>query len=129
VVRLVKDKLQDDFIAWAYRKWKATQEQVMEGTPLETIPFLNKAQVQELKALNIHTLEHLVNLPDTVKQRFMGAETLQKQAKAYAAQAKDTSHAVHLQKELDQRDALIGHLQKQMAELNMRFEMMQKERS
>jgi signal transduction protein with GAF and PtsI domain len=113
---------QDEFVAWAYKKWKATQEQVTDGTPLETVPFLNKAQIMELKALGIHSLENLTNLPDTAKQRFMGSVELSKKAKAYMNSAKDTALVTKLQSELDKRDRDMAAMKKQMEEVNARFE-------
>jgi hypothetical protein len=112
----------DEFVAWAYKKWKATQEQVVDGTPLEIIPFLNKAQVQELKALGVHSLETLAELPDTAKQRFMGSIELSKKAKAYLASAKDTALATKLQAEVSKKDKELEYMRKQIAETNARFE-------
>jgi capsule polysaccharide export protein KpsE/RkpR len=117
---------QDEFVAWAYKKWKATQEQVVDGTPLETVPFLNKAQIMELKALNVHSLESLANLPDTAKQRFMGSVELSKKAKAYLNSATDTALVTKLQSELDKRDRDMEAMKKQMAEANARFEALSK---
>jgi hypothetical protein len=117
---------QDEFVAWAFKKWLSTQEQVVDGTPLETVPFLNKAQVMELRALNIHTLESLATLPDTAKQRFMGSIELSKKAKAYLDSAKDTALVTKLQSELDKRDRDMDAMKKQMAEANARFEALSK---
>lgn len=127
VIRRAEDKArEDDFIAWAYRKWKTTQEQPVSGTPLDTVPFLNKAQVAELRAINVATLEQLAELPDTAKQRMMGSVALQKKAKAYMESAKDTALVTRLQGELEQRDTEISMLKKQMAEMSARFEEMAK---
>lgn len=127
VIRRADEKArEDDFVAWAYRKWKATQEQPVDGTALETVAFLSKAQVMELKGVNIVTLEQLAELPDTAKQRFMGAEALQKQARAYLQNAKDNAVVVRLQAELHQRDQTIAMMQKQMDQMSARFDEMQK---
>jgi len=123
VVRKAEDKAkEDEFVAWAYRKWKATQEQPVDGTPVETVPFLNKAQVKELKGLNIHTLEVLADAPEPAMQRMMGLRDLKKKAEAYMSAAKDTAIVTRLQGELEQRDNTISMLQKQMADMNARFE-------
>lgn len=125
VVRRAEDKAkEDEYIAWAYKKWKATQEQVVDGTPLETIPWLNKSQVLELKGINVHTLEALAEIPDTAKQRMMGAFELSKKAKAFIAAAKDTAVISKMQHELDNRDQKIAMLEKQMAEMSARFDAM-----
>jgi hypothetical protein len=127
VVRRAEDKAkEDEFIAWAYRKWKTTQEQPVSGTPLDTVPFLNKAQVAELRAINVATLEQLAELSDTAKQRMMGSVALQKKAKAFMESAKDTAIVTRLQGELEQRDSEIAMLKKQMADMGARFDEMAK---
>lgn len=123
VVRRAADKAkEDEFIAWAYKKWLTTREQVTDGTPLETVPFLNKAQVAELKAIAIHSLENLATAPEPAIARMMGLRDLKKKAEAYLAAAKDTAIVTRLQGELEQRDVTISMLQKQMTEMNARFE-------
>lgn len=65
-----------------YNKWKAGQAEAMVGTPLENLPTLfNKpSMVAELQAINIRTVEQLVNVPDNVKQRIMGGFELCRRA-------------------------------------------------
>lgn len=127
VVRKAVDKAKDgEFYAWAYKKWKSTQEQPVSGTPVETVPFLNKAQVLELKAINIHTLETLAEAPETAIQRMMGLRELQKKAKAYMEAAKDTAIVTKLQGELDQRDRELDRLKEQMSQMSARFDEMAK---
>lgn len=121
--RKAEDKArEDEFIAWAYRKWKTTQEQPVTGTPLETVPWLNKAQVIELRSIGVHTLETLAEMPDTAKQRMMGASDLSKKAKTYMAAAKDGAIVTKLQDELSQRDQTITMLKKQMDDMSARFD-------
>ncbi|HLO79214.1 MAG TPA: hypothetical protein VK196_22375 [Magnetospirillum sp.] len=112
----------DEYVAWAYRKWKATQEQPVDGTPLETVPFLNQAQVLELKGIGIHTLENLEHAPETAIQRMMGLRELKKKAAAYTAAAKDTALVTKLASELEQRDQTIELMKAQMEQMNARFE-------
>lgn len=125
VVRRAEDKAkEDEFIAWAYGKWKKTKEQPVDGTPLDTVPFLNKAQVLELKAIAIHSLETLATAPETAIQRMMGLRELKKKAQAYLEAAKDTAMVTRLQSELSQRDREIDLMKKQMAEMSARFDEM-----
>lgn len=127
VVRRAADKAkEDEYIAWAYQKWLRTKEQVTDGTPLETVPFLNKAQVMELKGLAIHSLETLAEAPEPALQRMMGMRDLKKKAAAYLLQAKDTALVTKLQHELSQRDKTIEMLQKQIAQISERFDEMTK---
>lgn len=123
VIRKAEDKAkEDEFIAWAYRKWKATQQQPVDGTPLETVPFLSKGQVMELKGINVHTLENLAHMPDTAAQRMMGAIDLRKKAQAYIEAAKDSAVVTKLQHDLSLRDNEIAMLKKQMTEMSARFD-------
>jgi hypothetical protein len=123
VVRRAEDKAkEDEFVAWAYAKWKKTQQQVTDGTPLETVPFLNKSQVLELKGVSIHSLETLAEAPEQAMQRMMGLRELKKKAQAYLAAAKDSAVVTKLQHELDQRDGKIALMEKQMADMSARFE-------
>lgn len=123
VVREAKEKAkQDPYVAHAYKFWKETQEQPSDGTPLEQVPFLNPAQVRELKALNIMSLEALAELPDTAKQRFMGGHDLQRKAKAFLQAAKDSAFATKVQGELDAANQQIAFLKDQIAQINARYE-------
>lgn len=123
VVRRAEDKAkQDPYVAHAYKIWKETQEQPSDGTPLEQVPFLNPAQVRELRALNITSLEALAELPDTAKQRFQGGHDLQRKAKALLESAKDSALVTKLQSELASRDQQIKFLQDQITAINARFE-------
>ena len=53
------------------------------GTPVEAWPTLTISQVAELKFLNIHTVEDLVNCSDANGQKIMGFPSLKKKAKAF----------------------------------------------
>ena len=127
VIRRAEDKArEDDYAAWAYAKWKRTQEQPVDGTPVETVPFINKAQARELKGLSVHTLEALADAPEQALQRMMGMRDLKKKAIAYMQAAKDSKAVIHMQSELDKRDRTIEMMRKQMEEMNARFEEMQR---
>ena len=126
VVVAEKKAKTDEYIAWAYKKWKATQEQVIDGTPVETVPFLSKAVCMELKALNIHTLEALATAPDTATMRMMGLRDLKKKAEAFLLSAKDSATVTKMQHELNLRDQTIASLQAQMKQMSERFDELQK---
>lgn len=65
-----------------YENWKSGIAAAASGTPLEHFPFLlNKVGlVAELKAMHIHTVEQLSELPDGSVQNIMGGYELRKQA-------------------------------------------------
>ena len=74
------------------RQWEAFEkglEQPINGTPINQWPILNNAQVAELKALNIHTIEEMASLSDGGTQQIVGLMTLKQQAIAHLATSKD----------------------------------------
>jgi hypothetical protein len=74
------------------RQWEAFEkglEQPVSGTPINQWPVLNNAQVAELKALNIYTIEEVASLSDGGTQQIVGLMTLKQQAIAHLATSKD----------------------------------------
>src|SRR6266849_292146 len=66
----------------AYEKYKKGEELPVNGTPIKTWPPLSAAQISNLIAMNIHTVEDLANLNEEGKARFgMGIVALQNQAR------------------------------------------------
>ncbi len=106
-----------------YDSWKRTREQPSEGTPLDMVPFLNPAQVRELKALNIPTLEHLANLHDGAIQKIgMGGLELKRKAEAYVKAAGDNATVTRLAAENERLKGEIDTLKKQFSEISARYE-------
>lgn len=90
-----------------WRKFETRQnEDHIEGTLLSQWPALTRAQVEELKFLNVHTLEQLVGMSDSNAQGIMGIQGLKSKAKAYLEAASIQSAA----EELAARDARIDQL-------------------
>jgi hypothetical protein len=98
---------------WA--RYKAGQEQVSSGTPLNSLPWVTIAQLEEFKAVGCHTVEQLVGMPDSVSQRFMGHHQIKQRAQAYLDAAAGAAPAIQLQAELEKRDDQIAELQSQVA--------------
>lgn len=72
-----------------YAAFQKGLEPVHDGTPLEEWPPLSPAQVANLKALQVHTVEQLANITDTAIQKIgMGARELKTKASAWLDQAK-----------------------------------------
>lgn len=98
-----------------YKRFKNSQNQVINGTPLSVLPWMSKSQVAEFAASNVHTVEALANMPDSVSHMFMGHQQIKQRAQAYLDIAKDAAPMLKLQSELEKRDAQIEELQAQMA--------------
>lgn len=114
------------------RQWAAFEQkrtQVVDGTPLEQVPFLTVGQVAELKGVNVYTLEQLANLPDNVSQRFMGFYGLKQRAQSFLAAAKEAAPITKLQAELEQRDNEIALLRTQLEELSTQIAKLNSDRA
>lgn len=101
--------------ATKYAAFKAGQEQQTSGTPLDSVAWISREQVEEMKFFNVRTLEHLADLADMHAQRFMGINKLRQRARDHIALAKEQAPALRLTEELRTRDAQIAELQSQMA--------------
>lgn len=103
------------------RQWAAYQngqEQVLEGTPLGEWPLMRPAQIAQLNAVNIRTVEQIADASDAAMQGIgMGARELQAKAKAYLASAKDSKGAEALQDEVLTLKAEVERLTAENAEL------------
>ena len=76
-----------------WEKFQQAQSQSPEGTPVEQWPQLTGSQAQELKAVNVFTVEQLADMSDGQVMKFMGGMTLRDKAKAFLLVAKDTAAA------------------------------------
>lgn len=100
-----------------YAKWKANREaeQTMEGTLLAEMPWMTKSVIAELNAVNVHTVEQLVGMPDVLAKDIMGNFQLRERAKNFLEAAKNEAPMLRLQQELEQRDLHIQTLERQQA--------------
>lgn len=105
-----------------YAAFKAGQAQAESGTPLESVPWISREQVEELKFFNVRSLEHLANLSDVHAQKFLGINTLRQRARDHIQLAKEQAPALRLTAELRQRDDKIAEMETQMAALLAKVE-------
>lgn len=100
-----------------FELYKKNQSQAVTGTPLEVWPQMTVGQVAELKAMHIHTVEQLAELPDNLAQRIMGSHDLRRRAVAFLDLAAGDAANSKLSAELDKRDNEIELLKAQMAQM------------
>lgn len=96
-VKLTSDEISPSDPERFPRQWAAFQNSRTvghEGTLLEHWGALNRAQVADFKALNIHTVEQFASLPDGALQ--MGMREIREKARAFLAAASDRGHAAEL---------------------------------
>lgn len=105
-----------------YAAFKANREAPMEGTPLDKVPFLTKAQVLEFQSVGLKTAEHVRDMADSLAQRFMGIHQVRKQITDFLAAAEGAAPAQKLQAELEKRDNEIEALKNLIDQQNKRLD-------
>lgn len=74
----------------SYERWKRGEEMPLNGTPIKGWPVISPAQMTNLIAIDIRTVEDLAAVNDEGLRRLgMGASSLRDKAKAWLSQAKD----------------------------------------
>lgn len=104
-----------------YEAWKSGLEMAPVGTPLEMWPPLTPAQVRELKAINVFTVEQLGNISDADLHRIPMGEMLRRQARQWLEEKKNAdASAAQVAENQALKDA-IGLLEQQNKELDARL--------
>ena len=124
---VVERRVNDDIRARypkQYDAWKKTEELAPDGTLIDNWPLLSRAQVFELKAANIFTLEQLGDVSDNALGNIgIGARQLRAHARAYleAAQTGKVSSTI-----ISENQALkdqVAMLVTQIGDLSKRLEL------
>ena len=110
----IKARYREQLVAWEQRDAAALTE--LAGTPLRELHALDVAQIAELKATGIHTVEQLAGLADV--HLFMGAAKWREMARAYLEQANQQAPLGRLAAENEDLRAQIKHLQGQVESLS-----------
>lgn len=100
-----------------YKRWKEGREQHISGTRLALLEDMSQARIKELEALNVFTLEQLVELSSSQGSVIRGLSSLQSKAKAYLANAKERGQEAALQAALAARDEEVDLLKNQLQSL------------
>ena len=94
-----------------YKRFKAKQTQIMEGTPVDELPFLTQAKRAELKALSIYTAETLAALDgQPLKNLGQGGRDLKNQAQAYLDRAAGTADVTGMAAKIAELQQLVEEL-------------------
>jgi hypothetical protein len=105
-----------------YARFKNGQSQEQNGTPLEQVAWISRAQVEEMKFFNVRTLENLANIPDHVSQKFMGINKLRQRARDHIQWAKEQAPAAALAEAVRVKDERINQLEEQIKNLATQVE-------
>lgn len=99
-----------------YKRFKAKQTQVAEGTPVDELPFLTQAKRSELKALSIYTAEALSALDgNALKNLGPGGRELKNQAQAYLDRAAGTADVTKMAAQIEDLKQQLAELQAEKA--------------
>ncbi|MCZ4089332.1 hypothetical protein [Sinorhizobium psoraleae] len=100
-----------------YRRFKANQQQVAHGTPVEELPFLTAAKRLELKALSIYTAEALAALDgQELKNLGIGGRELKNQAQAFIDAASGTANVTKMAAENEALRQQVEEMRREMQE-------------
>ena len=87
-------KMDKQRFAEHWRRYEARQDdEYVEGTILEEWSGITRSQVEELRYLNIRTVEQLANLSDSNAQNVMGVQALKAKAAKYLETAEKDATA------------------------------------
>lgn len=111
-------------IAKKYAEWKGSNKTGLaaQGTPLEALPFMNKAMVKSFEAVNVFTAEQLAAMPDTSCQNFAGAVGLRQKARDFIDAAAKMAPIDDLRKQLDVERGKNDELAKTLKALSARLD-------
>jgi len=94
-----------------YKRFKAKQQQVAAGTPVDELPFLTQAKRSELKALSIYTAEALAALDgQELKNLGQGGRELKNQAQAYLDRAAGSADVTAMASKIEELTQLVAEL-------------------
>jgi hypothetical protein len=119
----------DDRMRWPkqYALFKQQQDQpVHDGTPLALWPIVPPTLVEELKYINVYTVEQLAELADTFIVQIPRGQEWKRRAREFVAALKDQGVVGKLQSELADRDSQIAALQQAVKDQAERLEALAK---
>ncbi len=114
-----EDKLR---FAKQYEHYEKNNTNLEEGTPLDSITFLTRAQIEELKFFHCRTVEQLAGMSDTSGQQFPGFQQLKRKAEAYLELANKTSDVTSFAARLEELERKLEVEKKANAELLRKLE-------
>jgi hypothetical protein len=112
----------------AYEAWCKGEELPAEGTPVKTWPVASPAQIKDMLAVGIRTVEDLAQLPDSeLSSLGIGAMSLKQKAQAWLLSSKDSGKATEQLATMQRQLADLSQLaQAQAAEIaNLRAQLPQ----
>jgi len=114
------------------RQWDVFQKQkaeVHEGTPIEQWPQVSRSTALNLKGVNVHTVEHLAAVSDTVLHNLgHGGRELRDKAIAWLKAASDSAALMAAQEKQKQLEDDNAALKQQVADLARKLDALAEKR-
>lgn len=102
-----------------YERWKAGEEDPVEGMPIEQWSVLSPAQVAELRAQGIRTVEQIRGLPDAALPKIgLYGRSIRDKAEDFLRAFKDQSGIAQMEKRMATLENENILLKEQLAELS-----------
>jgi hypothetical protein len=99
-----------------------TEEEQISGTRLTEWPFLSRGQCEELRYLQIRTVEQLAEVRDDITSRVPGLTNLKKHAQVWLGKSKSAAEAAKITKVMDDQAREIETLKQVVKEMGAREE-------
>ena len=96
---------------------KGQSGEAVVGTPIDRLPGITGAQVEELKHFKVRTVEGLANISDALLQNFMGGHALKQRAQAWLSAAAGNAPLEAARAELEAERTARKALEERMAAL------------
>lgn len=102
------------------------QQQAHDGMPLAMWPAIPGPLAEELRMMNIFTVEQLAELADTHTAKIHGGVAWKQKAQEFVKSLKDTAQVMKLQAQLVERDNRIDTLEKALKDQGDKMDRMAK---
>jgi hypothetical protein len=121
-----REIMADQLKAWEMQTGDAG---ALNGTPLAELQVIDIAMAANLKAIGIHTLEALAEVPDSQLHNIgHNGRVLRDQAKNFLLAAAGNAPLAKMTADLAERDSKIEELQRQVAELAAKLDIPEEKR-
>jgi hypothetical protein len=117
VIERPVDEIDARRFADRYAKWKAGQGEAVTGTPINALPGMTQAKVEEYRFFKVLTVEQLAEAQDGLGAKFMSFHEDKRRAKAFLEVARGNAPLEKMQDELRERDVAIEEMKTQIAAL------------
>jgi hypothetical protein len=117
VIERPVDEIDARRFADRYAKWKAGQGEAVTGTPINALPGMTQAKVEEYRYFKVLTVEQLAEAQDGLGAKFMSFHEDKRRAKAFLEVARGNAPLEKMQDELRERDVAIEEMKAQIAAL------------